>query len=180
LVKACQPATFGDKQKDVLDESYRKAWKLDATNFATNFNPNNTGIIQAVHESLLHPNSSIHVDLYKLNVYGMFNQLSVLEYSLTRAVFVGPGSFFKPHVDTPRSDTMFGSLVVVLPTKHEGGGLLMRHHGREWIFDSSDLVSPKIPPQVAFASFFSDKFKVKLKKNCKLPWRKLWWFIGCL
>ena len=30
------------------------------------------------------------------------------------------GLFFKFHVDTPRSDETFGSLVIVQPTKHKG------------------------------------------------------------
>ena len=71
LVQACQPATFGIQQQDVLDESYRKAWKMDAMNFATNFNPNNTGIIQVIHDLLLKDSqSSTQVELHKLNVYG--------------------------------------------------------------------------------------------------------------
>ena len=35
-----QPATFGQGGKDVLDESYRKAVKLDESAFSTNFHPN--------------------------------------------------------------------------------------------------------------------------------------------
>lgn len=33
LSQACDPATFGLNQNDVLDESYRKAWKLDSDYF---------------------------------------------------------------------------------------------------------------------------------------------------
>ena len=36
----CQPATFGAQEQDVLNESYRKAWKMDMDNFSTRFNPN--------------------------------------------------------------------------------------------------------------------------------------------
>ena len=72
LAQACQPATFGVQQQDVLDESYRKAGKMDAANFSTNFNPNNTGIMQAIRDLLVkNPESSIQVELHKLNVYGM-------------------------------------------------------------------------------------------------------------
>jgi hypothetical protein len=53
---------------------------------------------------------------------------------------------------------MFGSLVVALPTKHEGGTFPLRHHGREWVFNSADLVSPKNPksPRAAFVAFSGD------------------------
>ena len=70
----------------------------------------------------------------------------------------GLGSFFKSHVDTPKSCKMFGSLVVVLPTKHEGGSFPLRHHGREWVFNSADIVSPQKSesPRAAFVAFFDD------------------------
>ena len=53
---------------------------------------------------------------------------------------------------------MFGSLVVALPTKHEGGTFPLRHHGREWVFNSADLVSPQNSesPRAAFVAFFGD------------------------
>ena len=53
---------------------------------------------------------------------------------------------------------MFGSLVVVLPTKHEGGTFPLRHDSREWVFNSADLVSPQNTesPRAAFVAFFGD------------------------
>jgi hypothetical protein len=72
LAQACQPATFGVKQQAVLDESYRKAGKMDAVDFSTNFNPSSAGIIDNIRCLLLKkPEMSIQVELHKLNVYGM-------------------------------------------------------------------------------------------------------------
>ena len=68
----------------------------------------------------------------------------------------GPGAFFKAHVDTPRSEAMFGSLVIVLPTSHEGGSLLFKHGGKEWSFESAKTASMSSNPQAAFVAFFSD------------------------
>ena len=51
---------------------------------------------------------------------------------------------------------MFGSLVIVFPTQHEGGSLKFRHGGREWTFDSSALVKGQKDPIIAFAAFYSD------------------------
>ena len=48
LSSVCEPATFGVDQKDVLDESYRKARKLDVTNFATTFELPKSGIMHVV------------------------------------------------------------------------------------------------------------------------------------
>ena len=71
-------------------------------------------------------------------------------------LLLGKGSFFKPHVDTPRSERMFGSLVVVFPTPHEGGALFLRHHGHEWVFDSSKALEALDEPTIGYVAFFSD------------------------
>jgi len=52
---------------------------------------------------------------------------------------------------------MFGSLVVVFPTKHEGGSLLFRHNNKEWTFDSAEAVSRESTPHAAFVAFYSDE-----------------------
>lgn len=80
LVKDCQPATFGLGGVDVLDESYRKASKLDNTQFSTNFNPYDYGIVDTIAQ-ILFPSvdesscrdlglelRGVRAELYKLNV----------------------------------------------------------------------------------------------------------------
>ncbi|KAF9053209.1 hypothetical protein BJ165DRAFT_1446302 [Panaeolus papilionaceus] len=141
LANACEPASFGIGGQDVLDESYRKAGKMDAEDFSSQFTPLNHDVVRLIHKNLFKGISKrdVRVELYKLNVYG-------------------PGSFFKPHVDTPRGDDMFGSLVVVLPTKHEGGTLIFRHGEKEWTFDSAKAVEPSDSTSLkaGFAIFYSD------------------------
>ncbi|TFK80501.1 hypothetical protein K466DRAFT_648634 [Polyporus arcularius HHB13444] len=150
LADACQPATFGRAQQNVHDEAYRKAGKLDRTDFLLGFDAERTGLVDIVHEELLIPRSkkkeAISAELYKLNVYG-------------------PGSFFKAHVDTPRSEAQFGSLVIVFPTAHEGGALAIREHRdkgkgdkdtKEWTFDTSTLLAECTEPSIAYVAFFSD------------------------
>ena len=68
----------------------------------------------------------------------------------------GKDSFFKPHVDTPRSNKMFASLVIVFPTPHEGGALLLRHRGHEWSFDSGEALAAEDQPSIGYVAFFSD------------------------
>jgi hypothetical protein len=74
LATACQPATFGRNNEDVLDESYRKAGKLDIPQFATSFDLQSTPIPRAVERDFLEETLSatgmIKYELYKLNVYG--------------------------------------------------------------------------------------------------------------
>jgi hypothetical protein len=68
----------------------------------------------------------------------------------------GSGSFFKAHKDTPRGENVFGSLVVVFPTQHEGGALQLRHKGQGWTFDSAAITSTQKVPSIAYVAFYSD------------------------
>ncbi|KAF9441609.1 hypothetical protein P691DRAFT_683343, partial [Macrolepiota fuliginosa MF-IS2] len=150
LSSACEPATFGLGPKDVLDETYRKAGKLDEGKFSWVFNPDYGDFASRLVTGLF-PWSSldkgIRFEMYKLNVYGC----NISTHSRT-----GEGSFFRPHQDTPRSEDMFGSLVFVLPFDHEGGNLLLRHGGREFSFDGASLLKTSPPGSVAYIAFFSD------------------------
>ena len=125
LLARSEQATFGHGGKDVLDESYRKASKLDNTEFSTNFHPHDYGIIDAIRQTLfstlVSPASKgeqldahrkgfgVIAKLYKLNVYS------------------APSGKFKPHVDTPRAPEQFGSLVVSLPCPHQGMHRITSH-----------------------------------------------------
>ena len=54
---------------------------------------------------------------------------------------------------------MFGSLVLVFPTPHEGGALVLRHEGKEWTFDAARVLSATAHyalKRVAYIAFFSD------------------------
>lgn len=74
LVDEADPATFGLHGKDVLDESYRKASKLDPSQFSTSFNPYDLGIVDTVAQALLpstkaaDSHRAVRAELYKLNV----------------------------------------------------------------------------------------------------------------
>lgn len=113
LVQDCSPATFGCDGENVFDEKIRKAGALAADFFSTNFNPYDFGIVDTVAQELVPgivragkqpavQRWGVVAELYKLNVYS------------------APSGMFKPHVDTPRGRTHFGSLVVVLPTDFQG------------------------------------------------------------
>jgi hypothetical protein len=72
LVGACERAAFGLDNKDVLDESYRKAWKMDSSNFLTRLDVVSAGIIDHVCAKLMQGSAERRVrsEMYKLNVYG--------------------------------------------------------------------------------------------------------------
>ena len=51
---------------------------------------------------------------------------------------------------------MFGSLVIVFPTPHKGGALLLRHRDHEWTFDSGEVLAAEDQPSIGYVAFFSD------------------------
>lgn len=68
-MKDCEPATFGQGKKEVFDEQYRKAGKLDASKFCTSFNPYEHGVMDIVTQALVHTKyHGIRAELYNLNV----------------------------------------------------------------------------------------------------------------
>ena len=73
LIKDCQSAVFGYKGENVLDETYRKAAKMDSSCFSSDFCPYTLGIVDTIAQVLL-PNVSeaigtkgVRAELYKLN-----------------------------------------------------------------------------------------------------------------
>ncbi|KAJ6579609.1 hypothetical protein DFH09DRAFT_1445941 [Mycena vulgaris] len=136
---ACQRATFGLNGEDVLDETYRRAGQMSAKDFSIGFNLEKSGILDSVHEQLLaeFDDKGLDAELYKLNIYDK-------------------GSFFKAHKDTPRGENMFGSLVIVFPTFHVGGALLLRHNNKEQVFDSARILAPFDASKLAYVAFYGD------------------------
>jgi len=92
LLKDCSPATFGHMGREVLDQSYRQAVKLDSHQFCTSFSPHDFGIIDAIAQTLLPEVTQVSSDtrtefqehwgvvaeLYKLNVSRSFFALKRL------------------------------------------------------------------------------------------------------
>ena len=135
LLDVCSVASYGYEGKDVVDKNYRNAFKLDPNNFLTSFQMCSIPILQEI-QSIVPTVVGLKAQLYKLNIYAR-------------------GGFFKAHVDTPRSEKMFGSLVVCLPTQFTGGELIVRHHKEEIKYDWSSIASDT-SSTLHWAAFFSD------------------------
>jgi hypothetical protein len=102
-------------------------------------------------------NMYIRAELYKLNVYGNSRRdIPPVSHCLTCCIHLDKDSFFKAHKDTPRGTDMLGSLVVIYPTAHEGGELVLRHKDREWKFDANSLTASQSSPSLAYVAFYSD------------------------
>ena len=142
LLEHCKPAPFGDGKKTRYDRTVRDAYQLMADQgrcSIENFDPESAGILKQIQRDLLplDPNP-ISAEFYSVNVYA-------------------DGGHFAPHKDTPRGEGMFGTLVVCLPSKFQGGDLVLSHRGVVKKFAWGDLIDrQKNPKQCHWAAFFGD------------------------
>ncbi|VDB99822.1 unnamed protein product [Peniophora sp. CBMAI 1063] len=114
LRSRCNPAAFGKGERTVLDPSVRDTFELDAS-CVRFLNPAwevwlREAMQSACNELGLAGRSPRH-ELYKLLVYEV-------------------GSHFHLHQDTEKAPGMFATVVIVLPSQHEGGSVHVQH-GRQ-------------------------------------------------
>ena len=135
IKRACR-APYGRGEHTIVDTSVRNAWQLDSADvriggkaWEKTFNQ----IMSMVIAGLGCSGMKVSAKLHKLLVYET-------------------GGLFRPHRDTEKADGMFGTLVVVLPSAHGGGELIIRHGTREV---SVNLSSPDVS-ELRFAAFYAD------------------------
>lgn len=118
LLAAMEEAPFGHGHETKYDDSIRKALQLKPERFALDgFGDEQLArILREVRAHLVPDTQHVRAVLHKLNVYAK-------------------GGFFADHKDTPRSETHFGSLVVLLPCAFLGGALSVDHNGQQRAFD---------------------------------------------
>ncbi|KAK0753699.1 hypothetical protein B0T18DRAFT_442245 [Schizothecium vesticola] len=129
---------------DVQDKKYRNTAKMFRSAFSSDFCPYEFGIIDTLTQALLPTTKEgapttkgVRAELYALNIYS------------------APSGIFKSHVDTPRSDVQFGSLVISLAYHHEGGQLVVRHVGHSITYDWGTSAAGETDA-VHWAAFYSD------------------------
>lgn len=136
IIARAEAAPFGRGNKTVYDESVRKCWQLDAADFT---------FAAKAWQSFL-DRALDHI----AETLGIRGKISAHPYKF---LLYGPGGHFKAHRDTEKLDAMFGTLVIALPSKHEGGQLHIRHDGRE---HTVDFGAPEHTRDIQYAAFFAD------------------------
>lgn len=109
LMALGERAPYGKNFDTLVDESVRKSWQI-APDKVKLLNPewelNMKALVEEVATRLGFRGIALRFPLYKLLVYG-------------------PGGHFVRHKDTEKSDGMFATMVVQLPSLHEGGDLMV-------------------------------------------------------
>jgi len=137
IIEQCHQAPFGRGEQTVVDTDVRRVWELEPAQFSIS-NPqwekSLADIIKLTKDELGLSDSQVVHEIYKLLLYQQ-------------------GDFFVPHRDTEKMDNMFATLVVVLPSKHEGGELIINHDGQSKTFNFGGEASNHT---IAYAAFYAD------------------------
>ena len=120
LIAVAEAAPYGMGEKTVRDDSVRKCWQIDAAHFSIKSGAWKKFLTATV--------GQVREDL------GITGKVSAHPYKL---LIYTKGGHFKAHRDTEKLDAMFGTLIIALPSAHEGGRLFVRHDGREIEVDFS-------------------------------------------
>lgn len=119
LHAASTPARHGRRDKTLLDKRVRDTGELHADTLTMRWAEGACDALQAEVASALGL-QQIQARLHNLLVYGS-------------------GQFFKPHQDTEKHPGMVGTLVLVWPSPHIGGELVVRHGNEQAHFASQHL-----------------------------------------
>jgi len=136
LIQHAELAPYGRGEQTILDTSVRKVWQLPPNKVrlgGKSWVTSLQNIVDQVAAGLGCKAASVSAEFYKMLVYDQ-------------------NAFFAMHRDTEKADGMFGTLVVVLPSVHRGGELVIRHDGREVMVD----VSATEMSELAFIAFYAD------------------------
>jgi len=136
IIRRAEQAPYGRGELTLVDPAVRKVWqiapgKLKLTGAA--WAQTLYTILARAALGLGCDKAAVSAELYKLLLYD-------------------EGGFFVSHRDTEKAEGMFGTLVVVLPSFHSGGELVVRHAGRE---AALDLRTPEVS-QITYAAFYAD------------------------
>jgi len=113
LIAKADQAPYGRGEATIVDTDVRRVWQIEPSQFVLRnaaWNTHLTAIVEAVKQEF-GISQTVSPQLYKLLVYEK-------------------GSFFAPHRDSEKTPGMFATLVVCLPSRHEGGTLIVKHDGQ--------------------------------------------------
>jgi len=135
LVEIGEAAPYGRGAETAVDREVRRTWQIDSAKVRIGGRRWEGTLADLVAEAArgLGVNEPVAADFYKLLLYDA-------------------GSFFVDHRDTEKIPGMFATMVLVMPSTHGGGELVIRHRGREVVLDPR----PEEPSEIGFAALYAD------------------------
>lgn len=106
---------------------------------------------------ITNPTWDFHLNQITSIVYaklGLTYGLDNVQAELYKLLIYERGAFFRAHQDSQKANGMFGTLVISLPSKHEGGKVVFSHNGEKEEYDSAQYG----PFQASFGAWYSDVY----------------------
>ncbi|KAG5952530.1 hypothetical protein E4U53_000663 [Claviceps sorghi] len=132
MITKARQAPYGKGSATIVDTTVRNTWELDAEQF-TFRNPAWPVFIRQVCARVavdLGINAPITAQIYKMLIYEK-------------------GAMFKAHTDTEKIPNMFGTLIICLPSAHQGGEVVVKHGGQKKTLKTSEAAQ-------SYACWYSD------------------------
>ena len=120
IARVCRQAPFGKGDETLVDTSVRKTWELDSAQFETR-----------------NPAWAVAVEQYCAQAVQMMGVEGNVRAERYKLLLYEEGAFFKAHRDTEKTPGMFGTLVICLPSMHEGGEVRLSHAGKKTVLDTA-------------------------------------------
>ncbi len=134
LCRVARPARYGHREKTLLDRSVRDTWEVPkhlVTIDQEAWRETLESVLESMAEEMgVASGSRLTAELHALLVYQ-------------------PGQFFQPHQDSEKTDSMVGTLVVILPSRCKGGELIVEHQGQTAGYRGTEK-------DLSFVAFYAD------------------------
>lgn len=135
LLKESTAAKFGLREQTLLDTTVRDTSEISADKISIQINQ------QKFTQMLVHMRDSLGL-----------SENGILTPYLHNLLIYGPGQFFKLHQDSEKIDGMVATLVIILPSAHIGGDLIIQHQQHSFHFESESIV----PQSLKCVAFYAD------------------------
>ncbi len=136
LIAAAEQAPYGRGEETIVDKKVRRVWQIEPSTF-----------------QLRNAAWADHLAAIVAEVKREFGIAQPVNAELYKLLIYEKGSFFAPHRDTEKTPGMFATLVVGLPSRHQGGRLIVRHDGQAKIIDFASEDAEFI---TQYAAFYAD------------------------
>lgn len=136
MIREASLAPYGRGEDTILDTSVRKTWQIPPDNIqigGKSWKTNFDAILDEIKTALGCLDVTVSAELYKLLIYD-------------------EGGFFLPHRDSEKSPGMFGTMIIALPSSHEGGQLIVHHKDKKATIDLSGAEGSELK----FGAFYAD------------------------
>lgn len=125
IKKSCRQAPFGKGSRTMTDTSVRQTWELGTEQFC-----------------LRHPGWELFLRSIVGEVCNSLGVVDPVDAVPHKLLLYEKGSFFSAHRDSEKAAGMIATLVICLPSEHEGGTVSLSYAGKSREFSTGGERSP--------------------------------------